>query len=328
MFSELQISVAAITETWFKGGSQLKEELSDIEQATGIKFICRNRDGRSKQRGGGVAIAFRSACCNFKERRIKNVGSAEILCATGTVGKFKRRVAIFAMYLPPTLPAAQVDGLVELLPNEIGAVKMALDNPIIIVCGDMNGKRVHEAFDIDGDISLVPTGPTRGANTLDLVYSNVQEAVKLSEVVCPLETVQGVPSDHACVMIELEFPQSKDFTWIRKTTRKRSDSADRRFGDEMRDTDWSFLSTTDPDVAVEQFERTLQKITDSYYPLITIRRRSNEDPWITNGIRRRVKRKRRLYRRCGRTRAWKKADDDLQAEIDQKKTGVRRQVAP
>ena len=67
------------------------------------------------------------------------------------------------------------------------------------------------------------------------------------------------------------------------------------------------------------FESVIQGITESHFPLISVRQRSNEDPWITNGIRRRAKKKRRLYRRRGRTAAWKKTDADLQADISEKR---------
>ena len=76
---------------------------------------------------------------------------------------------------------------------------------------------------------------------------------------------------------------------------------------------------TDPDMAAEFFEDKLQQITDRHIPLVQVRRRSNEDPWITNGIRRRARRKRRLYRRKGRSAAWKRADEALQAEISQRR---------
>lgn len=46
MIKELELSFAAVTETWFKGGMQLKQELGDIEHATGVKFLYRNRDGK------------------------------------------------------------------------------------------------------------------------------------------------------------------------------------------------------------------------------------------------------------------------------------------
>ena len=318
MFGEMQLSFAAISETWFKGGRQLEGELSDIEQAAGIKFLCRNRDGRSKQRGGGVAIAFRASACNFKERRVKRSGKAEILCAVGTVGEIKRRVVIFAMYLPPTMSTQELDALTESLATEIAATKVALGDPIIIVCGDMNGRQIQEAFDINHSIELVPSGPTRGTSTLDLVFTNVRDMCRRVSVHPPLETKTGTLSDHRCVMVEVAVQQTKEFTWIKKTTRKRTESADERFAEDLGITDWGSLPA-DPDDALGVFESVIQSSTDSHFPLISVRQRSNEDPWITNGIRRRAKKKRRLYRRRGRTAAWKKADADLQADISEKR---------
>lgn len=43
---ELDLTFAAITETWFKSSPCLKQELSDMEQAADMKFICKNRPGR------------------------------------------------------------------------------------------------------------------------------------------------------------------------------------------------------------------------------------------------------------------------------------------
>ena len=43
---------------WFRGGGgQLRQELSDVEQAAGVKIICKNRgNGAGTARGGGVAF--------------------------------------------------------------------------------------------------------------------------------------------------------------------------------------------------------------------------------------------------------------------------------
>lgn len=53
-------------ETWFKGGKKLKEELNNMEGASGIKFIHKSRDGRTRGNGGGVAIAYHMSRSNFK----------------------------------------------------------------------------------------------------------------------------------------------------------------------------------------------------------------------------------------------------------------------
>ena len=106
-----------------KGGIQLKQELSDIEQGTGIKVLYRNRDGRKKIRGGGIVLAFRSAMCWFRERKIKNTTSHEILRAVGNVGKIKRKDGNSVLYVPPDTTLATMGSIQDLLGLEITAVK-------------------------------------------------------------------------------------------------------------------------------------------------------------------------------------------------------------
>ena len=40
------------------------------------------------------------------------------------------------------------------------------------------------------------------------------------------------------------------------------------------------------------------------YPHKRRRKRSNEDPWITHGIRRKIRMRMAIYRREGRSRRW------------------------
>lgn len=51
----------------------------------------------------------------------------------------------------------------------------------------------------------------------------------------------------------------------------------------------------------------------------TVRRRSNEKPGINNGIRQKSRQKKALYKEQGRSQAWREADAQLQAEINEKK---------
>ena len=315
MMRELELNFAAVTETWFKGGAAPAQEISDIHQASGIKIIQKHR--RANKRGGGVALAFRSSSCNFKERKIKGVGTFEVLCVSGTVGSIKRKIVVFVVYIPPNLPNNKMPELNELLATEIAAAKVAMGDPLFFVCGNLNGKDIKDAFDIDEDFSLIRSGPTMGENTLDKIDTNGGDLVGEVEVLPPLETETGICSDHGCVKVGVEVPQKRNFTWIRKVTRKRTQSADARFVEQMKLTDWKEkLDGLSVDEMVEAFEATDGKLTDDNYPLVSTRRRSNEDPWITNGIRRRAKRKRRLYRRSGRTRGWFEADEALQREVE------------
>ena len=95
MVHELDLTLAAITETWFKGGKQLDRELRDIEMAADIKFICKNRKGRGHVCRGGVCLAFRASLANLKERKLKEMDRFEVLCVTGTVRKISRKIIVF-----------------------------------------------------------------------------------------------------------------------------------------------------------------------------------------------------------------------------------------
>ena len=315
---ELDLNFAAITETWFKGGAQLRQELDDIEQASGVKILQRNRDGRRKSRGGGVALAFRTASATFKERKFKNPSGLEILCAAGNVGTIRRKVVVFVVYVPPDSKAATVDAVRDLLGLELAAAKVAFGDPILVVCGDMNGRRIEGAFDIDDQFTLVETGNTRGDKALDLVFTNAAQHVVLAGTRPPLETESGISSDHRFVEVALSLPKTKSLTYTKKTTRRRTASADARFAEEL-----SLRPPVDDegdvDVIVGRFTEGLMGLTDKHFPLQTTSRRSNEHPWITNGIRRRAKRKKRLFRRTGRSAAWRRAEESMLREIASKK---------
>ena len=287
--------------------------------AAGIKIIAKNRNRRLSGRGGGVCFAFRTGVSNFKEKKLKNAAKFELLCVVGTAGAIKRKIVVFTLYIPPRMKAADVEELTEILATGITEVKLAHGNPIIIVCGDFNGKHIHDAFAVDDDIALVQTGPTRGDNTLDLVFTNALGEVTEAVVLDPLEAEDGKTSDHRCVAISTKFPKTRDFQWIKKTARKRSDEADGGFVKDLLKFGWRDGCDRSPDELLGEFNAEIARLTDKHFPLVTIRKRSNEKPWITNGIRRRAKKKKMIYREQGRSQAWRRADARLQAEINLKK---------
>ena len=173
---DLRCDFALITETWSKGGGKLDGELEDIEHASGIKLLCRNRPRRGGQGvGGGVALAFSKEKCNLKKRSIKT--KFEILCVTGKISKIKRPFAIFTVYVPPKTKVAEFEELCTELGVAISEVKIALPDPVVIVVGDFNRRDPSPAFQELPDMMMVQTDPTRGNAILDLVYTNAgQEA--------------------------------------------------------------------------------------------------------------------------------------------------------
>ena len=79
--------------------------------------------------------------------------------------------------------------------------------------------------------------------------------------------------------------------------------------------DWSHLDELGAEEAVREFKERIGSLTDRYFPFKTFRRRSNEKPWITNGIRRKSKRKTRIFRKRGRSASWRELARNLEEEV-------------
>ena len=159
----------------------------------------------------------------------------------------------------------------------------------------MNGRNIEEALIADS-FTLLDCGPTRGGSTLDLFYTNASPDDSSCESFPPLVTEGGIVSNHSCVKVGIEVPVTKDYVWVKKTTGKRTEEGNIGFAAELGEANWEDILSGSPDEMVEKFDDWIRQCTDKHFPLQTVRQRSNEDPWITKGIRQRAKRKKRLYR--------------------------------
>ena len=316
-FGSLELDVACVTETWYKGGSELNEHLIDVEGKMGIKMIHKSRDGRSKKSGGGVAIAFNASSCNFKARGLKHVKKEhEVVCAAGVVGKIARKIVIFAVYIQPSMRAAELENLRESLAMEISAVTKAFKEPVILVTGDFNHRDIGEAINEVGDFTALVTAPTRETNTIDLIYTNNPRAHLDTRVLPPLDTTEGVPSDHRCVFTEARFSPARNFRWVSQLRRTRNQGREEAFAQDMKSWNWESLQNAgNADDMARVLEETIDHLTNKHFPLARVRKRSNESPWITRRIRKMWKRKIRLYKKKGKSQAWWDTERVLQERI-------------
>ena len=138
-FESLHLNFACITETWFKGGKESKNKLNDIEGATGVKYIHKSRDGRTRNIGGGLAIAFSSGTCNFKQRPMKGIlKDHEVVCAVGKMAGVRRTIAVFTVYIPPRTTVGDRTRIGEGLAAEVTEICSKFARPVIIIGGDFN----------------------------------------------------------------------------------------------------------------------------------------------------------------------------------------------
>ena len=318
-FSEHDIDVALITESWLKDGSILDRDVIDLEFGTNLKILYKNRPRNStgaRRVGGGVSIVFNKATSNLRERKIVG-NNFELLMAVGRVGKADRQFAFICAYIEPRTRVAQLKELNDLINSQILQLKSKGD-PAIFVGGDLNHRSLADALDDFPDVKRINFDPTRGPACLDVLHSNLSPTPTSWP---PLTSRQGNDSDHSCVVFEGSVPIQRGFHWLRKKSRKHTSGAVAAFGREMAAADWGRIlgGSNNPDVLVREFERHVEEATDRLFPIQYTRCRSNESPWITNAIRRLSKQKKGIYRREHKSAAWIGARNRLDAMIEQSK---------
>ena len=90
----------------------------------------------------------------------------------------------------------------------------------------------------------------------------------------------------------------------------------------MQSQDWeSFYANMEGNSSkmVECLHALLEGWMDLCFPFKTSRRRTDEDPWITNGIRRKMRMRMRIFLREGRSLKWKRINKEIRKMIKAKK---------
>lgn len=129
-----------------------------------------------------------------------------------------------------------------------------------------------------GDLVEVDSGPTRGDNKLDLIFTNVNDRTKTT-VLPPLQSGSGASSDHSCVYMTCRFEKQRDFVWETKLKRERNPAREAAFAADLASWDPVELAGTDDvDDMAGILENKLSRLTDKHFPQVRIRKRSTKTP--------------------------------------------------
>ena len=159
------------------------------------------------------------------------------------------------------------------------------------------------------NLTAIPTPPTRGDEILDIVFTNMSGAVVETEVCPPLVPNAGGPgrpSDHNIVVIKFQLPRTRNFRWMRYSYRKYTKEGDIAFGEWIASHDWTEI-VGDPSSMAEALGKMLDKAMEAFFPLITRRLRSDQDPWVNEGLEKMILRRKKIFKIQGRSKSWKKS---------------------
>lgn len=157
------------------------------------------------------------------------------------------------------------------------------------------------------DVQRLDTPPTRDGANLDEIYSNLNDHVKKCQVKPPLQSDEGTTSDHLTLIAEMSIPCRHVFDWITYYPRdmKREDRLGflRAYGK----INWEDLlgNVSCPDQMVEMLHSKMNELNDRFFPMRKRKIRSTDDPWITEEIKRVIRKRKRRFDKHHRGPQWK-----------------------
>lgn len=184
---------------------------------------------------------------------------------------------VIAMYHPFWNNKTMHDEAIQCVTEIIDYCLTTLLDPLkarIVLCGDFNDLRLcsDEISRVTG-LKQIVNFPTRGKNSLDLIFTNFSHAHPPS-CLAPIGK-----SDHACI---LWSPCCVSRMSVKKQVRKISKSSLTSFYRYVNSIDWlSFVrDISDLDDAFSTFVCTLRSVFDHFFPWRIVRVRPNDKPWV------------------------------------------------
>ena len=120
--------------------------------------------------------------------------------------------------------------------------------------------------------------------------------------------------------VSLDLPKKKKVKWLKYWYRKYTKEGDAAFGDWIVSHEWSEITGT-PSQMAQALGMTLDWAMRTFFPLITHRLRSDQNPWIDRNLERMIERRKKIFRIQGRSRSWKKVKKKTEEIIRDRKRG-------
>ena len=162
---ELDADIALVSETWM---SRRDEELvEDLEHRTGYVLI--RKDRQSDRPAGGVAICFKKNAIEMTQIRLP-MSSFEIVAAIGRRTGQRRKVAVLALYIPPSYNAEENRRFLAYLNDCLIIIKSRYNDPYVFIGGDVNKRRLNAALCHYPGVKRINTAATREYNVFDQLF--------------------------------------------------------------------------------------------------------------------------------------------------------------
>ena len=302
-FEEMDAMIAVVTETWLADGESLEGDLVDLAAGTGIGMMCRNRTPNLRGTAhGGVAVAYRKSACTTNELQFDNPEGFEVMCTLTSIPGYVRKLVTIACYLPPSMIVPRGRACLQYIEDIVIEVKRKYRDPFVVVTGDFNQWEIGEALHDFPDIHEANVGPTRKDKCIDRLFTNFDQAQRDAGTVPPLGVEpgsQGLDSDHRVAYVCANLPKVRAFEWISYKYRFYSEESSKNFGAWLAGFDWAEMTTlAGSNAKADYYQAAMDSAMDAFFPMVHVRRKTSDCPWVNNRIRRLIRRRKRVYKSC------------------------------
>ena len=303
LLSELCADICLITETWLSDLPKINNEVEDFNQKTLYELLRRDRrDGR----GGGVGICYNKNKLTMSKAKIPPC-KHEIFAAIGRRAGQRRKVAVVVCYVPPWYNAEQNRSFYKAMNDTILALTNKYNDPHFVIGGDFNRRSHFEATRDFSNIRPVPTGPTRGDATLDIVLTNFNDSILDNCTVDSVSNAEGVAADHLAVFTSHRMPRVPSYEVEQYSYFHTNQEGDRKFHDWLAVQDWAgVFSAVSPSDKVECLHELFREGMSASYEWKTRKKKTSEPVWMTDWLREMIKDRRTVFINVGfRSTEWR-----------------------
>ena len=325
-FTETEMAIAIITETWFYKCEALEQLIIRAESGDGLGMINNFRSKRKTNAnpGGGVSIVYRKSKMEMKRVQV-NVKGQEICVAEGKLLGQSRPVYVVGCYLSTRLTKNEAKMYMNILSDVIGELETKNPNAEMVVAGDFNRVDMSPMLDLHQRLQLIGTPPTRREAHLDLMATTLHDDLKSIAYAPPLEPDEGQPgtrSDHDFLMCCFTVATRHEFKDCSFMNRVLDMQAKEKYIDILSGIDWEGrIGRVEDgvDQYTEAFHQVVRETLDQAAPEVKRNRKSTDKPWVTDNFKRIADRRKRLFRTEGRSADWRRMKAITTRMSDQKK---------
>ena len=216
----------------------------------------------------------------------------------------KRKICAVSLYLPPSLKAIELAAAVQSLVDCVDQVITKHSDAIIFVGGDFNSIDISHFCTAHPNLLPIKAGATRIGRNLDEVYTNFASSIHEKLIQKPLAKVNGVESDHSVVAASFKLPKHKKPVSSSFKFRPLTSEGVEKFRKKICSVNWEIIRKGRSSKSAESLDCILQSFVSECFPEKTRSVKSTDTPWMNAKSKRFLNKKRRVYKKEGKSQKF------------------------